>query len=168
MLAFVPPCSFLSDCARYKSPSHLTTTAFKHPNTRPKRSYQVHCCHQSNNMGSTTAFAKPTYVDLGVTCTPIADMTNYSECHSAYVTSTSASTPASTATAASTTLVKLAGRTAAAAPTGLFGDLTASANGQLNYVMIGLILAVAVLGLVVGLLSYCWVRRHRRRKAGGK
>ncbi|KAK4544749.1 hypothetical protein LTR36_003998 [Oleoguttula mirabilis] len=113
---------------------------------------------------NTTPLPNPTFVDLGVTCTPLAGMEGYSECHGAYVTSIAAST-AATATA-STTLAKIAAR---ATSTGLYSELTASSNAHSKYVLIGLILSVAVLGLLLGLLSYCvCVRRHRRKKAGGK
>ena len=105
-------------------------------------------------MSSTTS-STPTYIDLGITCTPLAEMPDYTECHASYVT----------ATAASTTKTVLAARSLI--PTGLSSNFTGK-DGHTNYVLIGLIIAVAVLGLVLGMLTYCMCVRHHKRKKGGK
>lgn len=99
----------------------------------------------------------PTFVDLGVHCTAIADMPDFSECSSVYVTSL----PASTATTAAKV-------TRSVAATGIFSDIGAGKNGHASYVVMGMIAAIAALSIVLGLLTYCICVRHHKRKAGGK
>ncbi|TKA72170.1 hypothetical protein B0A55_07876 [Friedmanniomyces simplex] len=100
---------------------------------------------------------QPTFIHLGSNCTAMPSMPGYSECTSAYVTSSS------TPSAAGTALAKMM-TARSVLPTGL----NQTVDGHPQYVNMAIYGGIGFLiGVLVFLIVFLCVRR-RQKKRGGK